>query len=509
MKLSYIAAVGLAAIGLGACGSDSQPARYDSGFFDMSPRKDSPTADLGRDTPTPQPDLQSPIEAAVDGLVVVDTIAPVDQNTPEPDSPISLDGGQPDAPPNPIDQAQATEAGATEAGAVDQISAPADGGIRFNAAYVELKRQNFQAKIGGKDTDLFTIKNSKGVFAKLTNYGARFEQIVVPDKDGVFGDVVLGYETIDAVKNGQASMGAFIGRYANRIGGGVFVLDGIVYSIPTNEAAPMNNLLHGGAKGSRYRVFDATQLSDSSVQMRLTFLDAEDSDLATSKTGFPGTVELTVVYSVTETNEIHIDYAAKSLDKMTVINLTSHSFFNLGNNPATQILDHVIKVNADKVLENDDHLLPTGVLRDVTGTPMDFRTAKTFRKDYQADYDLLKLVGGGGTGVAGGYDNHYVLNKATEGQLSLAASAYEPISGRTMEVWSTEPGMQLFTGQNLTGQAGRDVGKGNATYMPYYGFCMEPSHYPDSPRHDSFPSTTLNANQTYQGSIVYKFSVAP
>lgn len=378
---------------------------------------------------------------------------------------------------------------------------------QFNDAYVELKREDFQSVIDGKNTDLYTIKNHRGMFVKITNLGAKIEQIVVPDRDCVLGDVVLGYETIDTVRNGQPSMGAFIGRYANRIGGGTFVLDGATYSVAINEAAPKNNVLHAGAKGGRFRVYDATQHSDSHVEMSLTYLDAEDADPANGISGFPGTLEVKVNYSVTDDNELRVTYRAEALDKKTVVNLTSHSFFNLGNVPTTPILDHVITVNAGKVLEINDRLLPTGVLRDVAQTPMDFRKPKTFGQDYQANYDLLNLVGGGGAGIAGGYDNHYALNKSSKAKLTHAATAYEPTSGRVMEVWSTEPGMQLFTGQNLTGQTPRDVGKGGTTYQKYYGFCMEPSHYPDSPNQASFPSTTLDVGEEYEGKIIYKFGV--
>ncbi|MEI9950097.1 MAG: aldose epimerase family protein [Pseudomonadota bacterium] len=378
---------------------------------------------------------------------------------------------------------------------------------RFNAAYVELEHENFQSTIDGKPTDLFTIKNSHGLFAKITNLGAKFEQIVVPDRDGTFGDVVLGYETIDTVKNGQPSMGAFIGRYANRIAGGTFSLDGVPYSVTVNEAAPRNNVLHGGAKGGRFRVYDAVQLSDASLQLSLSYLDAEDADPATGISGFPGKLQVKVVYTISESNEIQISYEATT-DKKTVANFTGHSFFNLSNTPSTTVLAHVIQVDANQVLENNDRLLPTGVLRDVGGTPMDFRTAKPFAPDYQAPYDLLNLVGGGGAGIAGGYDNHYALNSRT-GTLAFAASAYEPGSGRKLEVWTTEPGIQVFTGQNLTGMVPRDTGKGGLTYLPYYGFCLEPSHFPDSPNQPSFPSTTLAPGETYRGQIVYKFSVVP
>jgi aldose 1-epimerase len=472
MKISYLAVVGVAATGLVACDSE----------------------------PTPGPN-----EASVQPDVV--------QNPPD------RRAHQPGAMLAQRDVAQTRAAvGQPEAQA---DSAQGQCGQRFNAAYVELRRENFQSTTdAGQTTDLYTIKNSKGMFAKITNYGAKFEQIVVPDKDNVFGDVILGYETLEKVKGGQPSMGAFIGRYANRIGGGTFTLDGIRYGIAVNEPPPRNNLLHGGAKGGRFRIYESNQLSDAAVQMSLTYADAEDADPDAGLTGFPGTVTVTTTYSVTETNEIHIDYTARTSDKKTVINLTSHSFFNLSNTPTASILDHVITVNADKVLVINDRLLPTGELRDVTSTPMEFRSAKTFRKDYAANYDLLNLVGGAGAGVAGGYDNHYALNKApsggptTEGkttsaELTFAASAYEPISGRKMEVWTTEPGMQLFTGQNLTGQVPRDVGKGNVTYQQYSGFCMEPSHFPDSPNQPGFPTTTIGSDDTYQGQIVYKFRVVP
>lgn len=512
MKLSYLAMVFAATFSISACGSDSAPSeKPDAGTdaADVAALVPDAPVDLAKpqtDTLQPVPDTAKP---PVDLALVDVGQSPIDAPQPMIDvAQPQIDVGQPaiDAPKSTVDGSQASEAGQPR---IDSGVVVLDGGMKVNGALVELRRENFQAVIDGKNTDLYTIKNSKGMFAKITNLGAKFEQIVVPDRDGVFGDVVLGYETIDTVKNGQGSMGAFISRYANRIGDGTFALDGNTYTVAINEAAPKNNVLHGGAKGSRFRVFDATQLSDSQVQMSLTHLDAEDADAANGISGFPGTLEVKVTYSVTETNEIEVAYTAKTLDKKTVINFTGHSFFNLGNSPTTPILDHIVKVDADKVLDSNDRLLPTGLLRDVTGTPMDFRVAKTFRKDYQVDYDLLNMVGGGGVGVAGGYDNHYALNKTTPSALAFAASAYEPVSGRMMEVWSTEPGVQLFTGTNLVGQAPRDVGKGGVLYQKYYGFCIEPSHFPDSPNQPTFPSTTLSPGETYQGKIVYKFSVVP
>lgn len=503
MKLSVLSVTCALGLGLFGCGSDSESPK-DSGLtkLDSAVVKDGPVdsphqpvdTTTGPDTAVPTPDVPmgevalpkldtAPIEASKIDSAILDAAAPID---------------------GAVIDTQVSEAAPLR---YDSGVVVIDGGIKLNTNYVELNRLSFQTTIDGKKTDLYTIRNSKGMFAKITNLGAKLEQIVVPDRDGVLGDVILGYDSIDKVKNGQGSMGAFIGRYANRIGDGKFTLDGTTYSVAINEAAT-SSVLHGGAKGGRFRVYDATQISDSQVQMSLTYLDAEDADAAKGITGFPGNLEVKVLYSITEQNEIKLEYSAKT-DKKTVINFTGHSFWNLGNSPNVTILDHIVKVNADKVLAISSRLLPTGELRDVTGTPMDFRTAKAFGKDYKADYDLLNAVGGTSAGVAGGYDNHYALNKTTPGALEFAASAYEPVSGRKLEVWSTEPGMQLFTGTNLIGQVPRDVGKGGTVYQKYYGFCMEPSHFPDSPNQPTFPTTTLNAGETYEGKIVYKFSVGP
>lgn len=353
-------------------------------------------------------------------------------------------------------------------------------------SYVELKRENFQKEIDGKQVDLYTIQNKNGMVVKITNYGAKVEQILVPDKNGVLGDVAQGYETIDQVVGGQGSMGAFIGRYANRIGKGKFTLEGKEYQLELNNGP---NSLHGGKKGSRFVVFDAKQLSDSSVEMTYTFKDGEEN--------YPGTVPVRVVYSVTDANELVLDYEAQALDKTTVVNFTGHTFFNLSGDGGKEILDHIIMVNADKVLEIDDTLIPTGKIRDVAGTPMDFRQPTAFGARIKEEYDLLKL--------GNGYDHTYVLNKQGN-ELSLAASAYEPVSGRYMEVWSTEPSMQLYSGNFLEGKAPRDLGKGNTLYIFRSGFCMEPQHYPDSPNKPEFPSTVLKVGEKYNGKILYKFS---
>ncbi len=354
--------------------------------------------------------------------------------------------------------------------------------------YVEIKRENYVKTIDGKDVDLYTIRNTKGtLIAKITNYGAKIEQLLVPDRNGFLGDVVQGYESIDKAVIGQPSMGAFIGRYANRIGKAKFTLDGKEYQLAKNNG---ENCLHGGQKGSRFCVFDARQLDDSSVEMFYTFQDGEEN--------FPGKLALRVLYTVTDQDELVVDYQSYAVDKNTVASFTTHSFFNLSGNLGSSILDHVIKVNADYFLPIDSNLIPTGEARNVTNTVMDFRVPTTFGARIQSDYDQLKL--------ANGYDHHYVLNKKNPNGFEFAASAWEPKSGRYMEVWTTEPGMQLHTGNNLAGQEPRDVGKG-AKFVFRSGFNMEPSRFPDSPNKPHFPTTVVKAGEWYTGKTVYRFSV--
>jgi aldose 1-epimerase len=355
------------------------------------------------------------------------------------------------------------------------------------APYVTLQEQNFRTEIDGKSVGLYTIRNSSGMEVRITNYGARIEQILVPDRNGQLGDVVQGYETIDQVRNGQGSMGAFIGRYANRIAKGRFALEGKTYQLSLNSGA---NSSHGGIKGSRFQVFDARHLSDAAVEMTYTFADGEE--------GYPGTLPVRVVYSVTDRNELAIDYTAVAVDKPTILNLTSHAFFNLSGELGQPVLDHLVTINADKVVEVDGEIIPTGKLRDVAGTPMDFRTPMTIGSRIDQDYDLLKL--------GRGYDHTYVINGADGRSVQLAATVFEPESGRVMEVLSTEPSVQFFTANSLTGQAPRDVGKGNTPYVARSAFCLEPQHFPDSPNHPEFPSTVLKQGEWYTGKIVYRFS---
>lgn len=360
-------------------------------------------------------------------------------------------------------------------------------GFAQQSGYIEPTSDKYRKVVDGKQVDLYTIKNSKGMMVKITNYGAKIEQILVPDKQGRFADVVQGYESIDKALGGQGSMGAFVGRYANRIGGAKFTLDGKEYELAKNSGP---NSLHGGQKGSRFCVFDVRQINETSVEMFYTYKDGEEN--------YPGTLATRVLYEVTEDNALVVDYQAFAVDKNTVANFTTHPFFNLSGNLGSEILTHVVYINASRFLPIDQRIIPTGQLAPVEGTPMDFRMPTPFGARIKADYEQLKL--------ANGYDHHWVLDKKTPNELSLAGSAWEPVSGRFMEVYSTEPGMQVHTGNNLEGKDPRDVGKG-ATFIFRSGFNMEPSRFPDSPNKPNFPTTVIKAGEWFSGRTVYKFSV--
>jgi aldose 1-epimerase len=353
--------------------------------------------------------------------------------------------------------------------------------------YIAPTGDMYRKTVDGKQVDLYTIKNNKGMVVRITNYGAKVEQILVLDKTGRFADVVQGYESIDKALGGQGSMGAFVGRYANRIGGAKFTLDGKEYLLAKNSG---ENSLHGGQKGSRFCVYDAHQINDAAVEMFYTYKDGEEN--------YPGTLATRVLYEVTEDNALVVDYQAYAVDKSTVANFTTHPFFNLSGDLGREMLDHVIFVNADRFLLIDKATIPTGQIAPVANTPMDFLTPTPFGARIKVDYEQLKL--------AGGYDHHWVLNKKTPNELSLAGSAWEPQSGRFMEVYTTEPGMQVHTGNNLEGKASRDVGKGS-TFIFRSGFNMEPSRFPDSPNKPSFPTTVIKAGEWFSGRTMYKFSV--
>lgn len=350
-----------------------------------------------------------------------------------------------------------------------------------------MKRAHFRTQVDGNPVDLYTIRNRRGMAASITNLGAKVLQVLVPDARGRLGDIALGYDTVEQVQAGQASIGAFIGRYANRIAGGRFSLDGREYRVTVNDGP---NSLHGGVKGSRFVVFDAKQLDATSVQMTYTFRDGEE--------GFPGTVPLRVVYRITEDDALDIEYDAVSVELPTVVNFTSHVFWNLAGHDAGDVLGHVLQVNAERFLPVDATLIPTGERRRVKGTPLDFTRPRTLRARIDAGDQQLRL--------GNGYDHHYVLKRKSVDGLELAARIAEPASGRVMEVWTTEPGLQLYSGNHLEGRRPRDVGKGGALYERRGAFCLEPSHFPDSVHQPDFPSTRLAAGEWYRGKIVYRFT---
>jgi aldose 1-epimerase len=349
-----------------------------------------------------------------------------------------------------------------------------------------LERERFREEVDGKPVDLYTLRNAHGMVVRITNWGARVLQILVPDRAGAPGDVALGYDSLAQLRQGQASMGAFIGRYANRIGGARFVLDGIEYRLAANSGP---NTLHGGAKGSRFQVFDARQPDGATVVMTYTFRDGEEN--------FPGTLPVRVTYSVTNGNELVMAYDADAVDRNTVANFTGHAFFNLGGHASGSILGHVLEVPASRFLPVDATSVPTGEMRPVQGTPMDFRRPVAIGARIGQEDEQLKL--------GSGYDHHYVLDKR-DGELTMAARVREPESGRVMEVWSTEPGLQVYSGNFLEGKAPRDIGKKGAVYGFRSAFCLEPSHFPDSVNRPEFPSTVIRAGERYSGKTAYRFS---
>lgn len=333
-------------------------------------------------------------------------------------------------------------------------------------------------KTDNKEVLEYTLTNSNGVVVKILNYGGIVTSIQVPGRDGSKGDVVLGFDALSGYQQpGMPYFGALVGRYGNRIAKGQFTLDGSTYTLATNNNG---NSLHGGTKGFDKVVWEGSQ-ADSSLTLTYVSKDGEE--------GYPGTLTSKVVYTLTEDNALKIDYTATT-DKATPINLTNHTYFNLSGGKSPTIEDHVLMLNADKFTEVNDKLIPTGKLPAVKGGPMDFTQPKKIGRD------LAK--------VDGGYDHNYVLNKSGDG-LSMAATAYDSTSGRYLEMYTTEPGVQFYSGNFLDGKL--TGGKSGLTYGKHAGFCLEAQHFPDSPNQPQFPSTILKPGETYRQTTVYKFSV--
>ena len=335
----------------------------------------------------------------------------------------------------------------------------------------------------GQPVDIYTLRNANGVEARICNYGRIVVSLKVPDKNGKFGDVVLGYDDLDSYIKNNPFFGCVVGRYANRIAKGKFTLNGKEYTLAVNNGP---NALHGGLKGFDKVVWEAKSIVSSrgpALELRYLSKDGEE--------GYPGNLSVTAVYTLTADNGLRLDYTATT-DKDTVINLSQHSYFNLAG--SGDVLNHEVMIAADKFTPVDATMIPTGELRPVKGTPLDFTKPMKIGARLNADDEQIKL--------GSGYDHNYVLDKPA-GKLALAARIFEPTSGRVMEVLTTEPGLQFYTANHLDGI----TGKGGWVYQKRNAFCMEPGHFPDSPNHPSFPSTVLRPGQEYKNTIIYRFSV--
>ena len=337
---------------------------------------------------------------------------------------------------------------------------------------------------GGRPVTLYTLTNSHGVEIKTLNYGGIILSIKVPDCKGQLADIVLGHETMEGYVPNPPFLGAIVGRYANRIAGGTFMLDGKAYNLPKNDGP---NTLHGGTdKTFNKVVWDGEPLKGKSG-VAFTYLSKDGDD------GFPGNLKLKVTYTLTDANELVIDYEATT-DKATPINLSQHSYFNLAGEGTSDILNHEIMINADRFTPVDKNLIPTGELRPVKGTPLDFTISTKVGARIEDTYDQMVL--------GHGYDHNWVINRKGDG-LALAARVYEPTSGRVLEVSTTQPGVQFYTGNFLDGTV---TGKQGHVYKRRYGLCLETQHFPDSPNHPDFPSTTLKPGETFKSKTVFKFS---
>ncbi|MBI9017563.1 MAG: galactose mutarotase [Phycisphaerae bacterium] len=335
----------------------------------------------------------------------------------------------------------------------------------------------------GQTAKLFTLTNKNGMTVKITNYGAIVTHIIVPDAKGDMADVALGHDNVNDYIKGHPYFGAIVGRYGNRIAKGKFTLDGKQYTLATNNDA---NHLHGGEKGFDKVIWDAAAFADDfGAGVRFSYLSKDMEE------GYPGNLNCSVRYTLTNNNELKLDYEATT-DKATVVNLTHHSYFNLAGQGTGDILSHEIMIDADYFTPVDEGLIPTGI-ESVKGTPMDFTKSTAIGKRVDDDYQQLIF--------GKGYDHNWIINNA-DGSMKLAARVTEPTSGRIMEVYTTEPGIQFYCGNFLDGT---NIGKGNKVYKHRYGFCLETQHFPDSPNQKDFPSVVLRPGQLYRHSTIYKF----
>jgi aldose 1-epimerase len=354
------------------------------------------------------------------------------------------------------------------------------------SAQVKMAKESFGKTADGQEVQLFTLSNKNGMEARIMDYGGIVVSLKVPDRTGKLDDVVLGLNTLDDYLKGHPYFGALIGRYGNRIAKGRFTLNGVEYKLAVNNG---ENHLHGGIKGFDKVVWNAkfVKTTRGEVSLVLTYLSKDGEE------GYPGNLNVSVVYTITNNNELKIDYTATT-DKDTVLNLTHHSYFNLAGEGKGDILNHQLTLNANRFTPTDAGSIPTGELKSVIGGPFDFTKSTAIgARINQPDQQLQ---------FGKGYDHNFVLN-GRMGTLRLAATVFEPTTGRVMEVLTTEPGIQFYTGNFLDGTL---TGKSGKVYQQRYAFCLETQHYPDSPNQPKFPTTTLRKGQTLHSTTIYRFS---
>ena len=345
-----------------------------------------------------------------------------------------------------------------------------------------LDPQDFVGEKGGKTTSLYTLTNANGMEVCITNFGGRLVSVMVPDRDGKMTDVILGFDNIQDYMTLPSDFGASIGRYANRIAGGTFELDGQTVVLNQNDG---ENCLHGGAEGWQYQVYDAELIDPQTLQLTMNDPDGH--------MGFPGNVTAVVTYKLTDDNAIDITYSGTA-DKPTVLSMTNHAYFNLSGNHGVEGTDMVLYVNADTFTPADAKLIPTGEMRPVEGTPFDFRTPKAIGQDIDQDDEQLLL--------GNGYDHNWVLNTAGD-VTKLAVSVYSPATGILLEEYTDQPGVQVYSGNFLTGMV---AGKHGVKYPKRASVCIETQLYPNSPNMPQWPSATLRPGETYTHRCIYKFS---
>ncbi|MCK9422891.1 MAG: galactose mutarotase [Bacteroidales bacterium] len=360
--------------------------------------------------------------------------------------------------------------------------------VKVNVSFNEHKEADSQnivsmktafGTVDHKPVFLYTLTNTNGLTVKITNYGGIITSILMPDKYGKPGDIVLGYDGLKDYIANSPYFGALVGRYANRIAKGRFILDGKTYKLAINNG---NNALHGGLKGFDKVVWDVSELKDSTrAGLILTYVSKDGEE------GYPGNLKIKAIYTLNENDELILQIEATT-DKPTPVNICNHTYFNLSE-ADTNILGHIVTLYADQFTEVNGELIPTGKLPSVRGTPMDFITSVA--------------IGAGIDKVRGGYDHNYVLRKKP-GELALATQVFDPRTGRQVEILTTQPGIQFYTGNFLDGTI---RGKGGKIYKKHYGFCLETQHFPDSPNQPNFPTTILMPGKTYSETTIYKFSV--